>query len=164
MGAMDTRNMHSKLAVNKYLHTVASCWILSIQSHDARYHEYKFISLGQSDEDCLTLDMKALWYFETSVTLYQPTHHSIPKDLNLHRHRCQNLKNRHITCRHATDHPTCQFGTLLSGSSLKFHQVHRMQLLISRDSELTFKVQRNVKNKTWLAYPQSSTWPPQCRY
>jgi len=33
--------MYSKLAVNKYLHTVASCWILSIQSHDARNHEYK---------------------------------------------------------------------------------------------------------------------------
>ena len=31
----------SKLAVNKYLHTAASCWILSIQSHDARNHEYK---------------------------------------------------------------------------------------------------------------------------
>ena len=30
-----------KLAVNKYLHTVVSCWILSIQSHDARKHEYK---------------------------------------------------------------------------------------------------------------------------
>ena len=36
MGAMDTRNMKSKLAVNNYLHTVASCWILLIQSHDAR--------------------------------------------------------------------------------------------------------------------------------
>ena len=29
MGAMDARNMHSNLAVNKYLHTVASCWISS---------------------------------------------------------------------------------------------------------------------------------------
>ena len=29
MGAMDTRNMYSNLAVNKYLHTVASCWISS---------------------------------------------------------------------------------------------------------------------------------------
>jgi hypothetical protein len=28
MGAMDTRNMWSDFAVNKYLHTVASCWIL----------------------------------------------------------------------------------------------------------------------------------------
>jgi len=27
MGAMDARNMYSNLAVNKYLHTVASCWI-----------------------------------------------------------------------------------------------------------------------------------------
>ena len=33
--------MYSKLAVNKYLHTVASCWILLIQSHGARNHEYK---------------------------------------------------------------------------------------------------------------------------
>jgi len=30
MGAMDTRNMWSDFAVNKYLHTVASCWILLI--------------------------------------------------------------------------------------------------------------------------------------
>jgi len=29
MGAMDGRNMWSNLAVNKYLHTVASRWILS---------------------------------------------------------------------------------------------------------------------------------------
>jgi hypothetical protein len=27
MGAMDTRNMLSDFVVNKYLHTVASCWI-----------------------------------------------------------------------------------------------------------------------------------------
>ena len=30
MGAIDTRNMQSNFAVNKYLHTVASCWILLI--------------------------------------------------------------------------------------------------------------------------------------
>jgi len=30
MGAMDTRNMYSDFVVNKYLHTVASCWILLI--------------------------------------------------------------------------------------------------------------------------------------
>ena len=30
MGAMDTRNTESDVAVNKYLHTVASCWILLI--------------------------------------------------------------------------------------------------------------------------------------
>jgi len=29
MVAMDARNMYSNLAVNKYLHTVASCWISS---------------------------------------------------------------------------------------------------------------------------------------
>ena len=29
MGARDARNMWSNLAVNKYLHTVASCWISS---------------------------------------------------------------------------------------------------------------------------------------
>ena len=31
MGAMDARNMYSNLAVNEYLHTVASCWISSTQ-------------------------------------------------------------------------------------------------------------------------------------
>ena len=30
MGSMDTRNMLSDFAVNKYLHTAASCWILLI--------------------------------------------------------------------------------------------------------------------------------------
>jgi hypothetical protein len=43
MGAMDTRNMSSDFAVNKDLHTVASCWILLIQSHDARNHAYKVL-------------------------------------------------------------------------------------------------------------------------
>ena len=33
MGAMDTRNMLSDFAVNKYLQTVASCWILLIQPY-----------------------------------------------------------------------------------------------------------------------------------
>ena len=33
MGAIDSRNMQSNLAVNKYLHTVASCWISSIYIH-----------------------------------------------------------------------------------------------------------------------------------
>ena len=41
MGAMDARNMYTKPAVNKYLHTVVSCWILLVQSHDARNREYK---------------------------------------------------------------------------------------------------------------------------
>jgi len=41
MGAMDARNMYSNLAVNKYLHTVASCWISSTLNYDARNHEYK---------------------------------------------------------------------------------------------------------------------------
>ena len=40
MGAMDTRNMLSNFAVNNYLHTVASCWILLLWSYDARNHEY----------------------------------------------------------------------------------------------------------------------------
>ena len=30
MGAMDTRNMQSNFAINTYLQTVASCWILLI--------------------------------------------------------------------------------------------------------------------------------------
>ena len=38
---MDTRNMYSDSAVNKYLHTVASCWILLVECYDARNHEYK---------------------------------------------------------------------------------------------------------------------------
>jgi hypothetical protein len=41
VGAMDTRNMWSDFAVNKYLHTVASCWILLTCSYGAQNHEYK---------------------------------------------------------------------------------------------------------------------------
>ena len=41
MDAMDTRNMQSDSAVNKCLHTVASCWILLIWSYDAGNREYK---------------------------------------------------------------------------------------------------------------------------
>ena len=44
MGAMDSRNMQSNFAVNKYLYTVASCWILLIQSYDARNHAFKIHS------------------------------------------------------------------------------------------------------------------------
>ena len=33
--------MYSNLAVNKYLHTVASCWISSTYNYDARNHEHK---------------------------------------------------------------------------------------------------------------------------
>ena len=38
-GAMNARNMQSNLAVNKYLHTVASCRISSTQNYDARNHK-----------------------------------------------------------------------------------------------------------------------------
>jgi len=38
MGAMDAQNTYSNLAVNEYLHTVASRWISST------YQEVKFIS------------------------------------------------------------------------------------------------------------------------
>jgi hypothetical protein len=41
MGAMDARNMYSNLAVNKYLHAVASRRISSTSNYDARNHEYK---------------------------------------------------------------------------------------------------------------------------
>ena len=41
MAATDTRNMQSNFAEYKHLHTVASCWILLIQSHDVQNHEYK---------------------------------------------------------------------------------------------------------------------------
>jgi len=41
MGAMDARNMYSNLAVHKYLHIVASCWISSTKNYDARNYKYK---------------------------------------------------------------------------------------------------------------------------
>ena len=41
-GYCDTRNMYSDFAVNKYLHTVASGWILLLKlNYDARNHELK---------------------------------------------------------------------------------------------------------------------------
>ena len=41
MGAMYTRNMLSDIAVNKYLHTVASCWILLILRSISSLHSRK---------------------------------------------------------------------------------------------------------------------------
>ena len=35
------KHVESDFAVNKYLHTLASCWILLILSYDVRNHEYK---------------------------------------------------------------------------------------------------------------------------
>jgi len=43
MGAMDARNMYSNLAVNKYLHTGASCWISLTYNNDARNYKYKTV-------------------------------------------------------------------------------------------------------------------------
>ena len=45
MGAMDTRNMYSNFAVNKYLHTAASCWILLILKIKAKQ---LFVFLAQN--------------------------------------------------------------------------------------------------------------------
>ena len=78
MGAMDARNMQSKLAVNKYLHTVASCWILSIKNHDARNHEYKinYITVTFSRRNILLEVVKnvAMDTTEgyTTVHIYEP--------------------------------------------------------------------------------------------
>ena len=41
MGEVESRNMYSNLAVNIYLHTVASRWVTSAYNYDARNHEYK---------------------------------------------------------------------------------------------------------------------------
>jgi len=40
------KHVESDFAVNKYLHTVASCWILLILSYDAWNHEYKIHCLS----------------------------------------------------------------------------------------------------------------------
>ena len=37
------KHVESDFAVNKYLHTVASCWILLIKRYDAQNHEYKIV-------------------------------------------------------------------------------------------------------------------------
>ena len=44
--------------------------------------------------DWLTLNINALRFFETSLDIYQSTRRNIPEDLNLERHRCENLKSR----------------------------------------------------------------------
>ena len=45
MGAMDARNMQSNLAVNKYLHTVASRWIYSTYGNAVLYWRKGIINL-----------------------------------------------------------------------------------------------------------------------
>jgi hypothetical protein len=42
---------------------------------------------------CVTLKMKALRCFETSVAVYQSTQRNIPEDLNFQQYRCENLKS-----------------------------------------------------------------------
>ena len=44
--------MQSNLAVNKYMHTFASCWISSNQNYDARNYKYK---IHQRDIPCFGL-------------------------------------------------------------------------------------------------------------
>ena len=52
MGAMDARNMWSNLAVNKYLHTVASCWVSSTKNYEERNYEYKISRNSQRNFSC----------------------------------------------------------------------------------------------------------------
>jgi hypothetical protein len=40
----------------------------------------------------LNLEVKALQFFETSLTSYKSTRCNIPEDFNLQQHRCENLK------------------------------------------------------------------------
>jgi len=42
------KHVESDFAINKYMHTVASCWILLIQSYDARNHEFKKKQLSKN--------------------------------------------------------------------------------------------------------------------
>ena len=54
MDAMDTRNMQSDFAVNKCLHTVASCWILLIYMFSVccqEFNTYNFIGSVISEVD-----------------------------------------------------------------------------------------------------------------
>lgn len=43
--------------------------------------------------ECLFLEIKALWSFEMSITIYQLIWHNIPEDLNLPQHHCENLRS-----------------------------------------------------------------------
>jgi hypothetical protein len=44
--------------------------------------------------DCLTLNLMALDFFQTSVTICKPTRYNIPRHLNLQRCRFENLKSK----------------------------------------------------------------------
>ena len=56
MGEVDARNMYNDFAVNKYPHTVASCWISLTQSYDKQNHEYKCYLISVS-----ILIMRVFW-------------------------------------------------------------------------------------------------------
>jgi len=43
--------------------------------------------------DRLTLNMKVLRSFETSLTIYKPTRHNASGDLHFKEHRCEKLKS-----------------------------------------------------------------------
>ena len=66
MGAVDARNMQSDFAVNKYLHTVASCWISLTQSYDERNHEYKCYLISFS------IQIKRVFRQRSNVTCSTP--------------------------------------------------------------------------------------------
>ena len=83
MGAMDNRNVYSIFAVNKYLHTVASCWILLIYLLKMSCFNSKFSIMPQNWCKLLIFvfslwykngitDMsqrKSLWYIQTPCFL-----------------------------------------------------------------------------------------------
>ena len=57
MGAMDTRNMYGRFAVNKYLYTVASCWILLVHLMNpykgSKYSQYFIDATDRQAESIL---------------------------------------------------------------------------------------------------------------
>ena len=64
MGAMDARNMYSNLTVNKYLHTVGSCWISSI----CHYVVCFWISVDSPNP--LTSSVIGLFLFSELIVVY----------------------------------------------------------------------------------------------
>ena len=74
MGAMDTRNVQSDFAVNKYLHTATYCWIFLVQIYDARKHAYKIhgnVTIGGA-RDGMKCYLKLRADFRHSLALLWP--------------------------------------------------------------------------------------------
>jgi hypothetical protein len=85
------------VTVSENTYKILSLCLNHCITHDSSHLEFYDLPIGKYFPtfffECLTLSMKALCSFETSVAINQSTGRKIPTDSNLHQHRCENFKS-----------------------------------------------------------------------